>query len=226
MGRIWRYVVRYDDGLAPCVEDKFLTLTCCKPGIRKHASKGDWIVGFHSSTFGKAMLCYLMRVTENPMPYADYWGDSRFAQRRDNIYRPENGKLVWVPNQYSDHDDEKNFARDHRGVNSLISNEYWYFNKDETFSLYDHFENGIVNRLWFAGRGAKYNGLLPGDFETLLDYVECHSPLEASHQPTVNTQPSTCNRSITVEHTDLTAPQKTLNKSFCLNKSKSKKRSC
>lgn len=176
MTKVWRYVVRYDDGLAPCIEGDFCTLTCCKPGIRKHASKDDWIVGFHSNKFGDAMLCYTMRITEDPIPYAKYWSDPRFANRRDNIYRPVNGRLAWVPNRYRDHEEEDNLARDHSGANALVSGEYWYFDKDHSFSLYDHLEEGVVNRLWHRHVGQKYNGLLDGDFESLLRCLDEHYP--------------------------------------------------
>jgi hypothetical protein len=172
MSKIWRYVVRYDDGLAPCIENDFCTLTCCKPGIRKHALKDDWVIGFHSKKFGDALLCYAMRITEDPMSYASYWNDARFAKRRDNIYRPTDGKLIWVPNKFKDHDDDGNHPADHSGVNALISDEYWYFSKDETFSLYDHFDEGAVNRLWHRYVGQKYNGLLEGDFEGLLRFLD------------------------------------------------------
>lgn len=180
MTKIWRYVVRYDDGLAPCIESDFCTLTCCKPRIRKHASKDDWVIGFHSNQFGDAMLCYVMRVTEAPMPYAQYWNDTRFFRRRDNLYRPVNGKLVWVPNRFRDHDDEDNHATDHSGVSALISEEYWYFNKDEAFSLCDHLDEGVVKRLWRRFVGEQYNGLIDGDFETLLRFLDQNHPQGSS----------------------------------------------
>jgi len=179
MSKIWRYVVRYDDGLAPCVENDICTLTYCKPGIQKHSMKDDWVVGFHDNKVGDAMLCYAMRVTEDPIPYASYWTDSRFRHRRDNIYQPVDGKLQWVPNRYRDHDDPENHVRDHKGVNALISTEYWYFDKDNTFSLFDHLEDGVVNRLWHRHKGQKYNGLIEGDFEQLLQLLDRQFPQNA-----------------------------------------------
>lgn len=178
--KVWRYVVRYDNGLAPCLEGDFCTLTCCKPGIRKHALRDDWIVGFHTSSFGDAMLCYVMRLTEEPMPYAEYWSDQRFKNRRDNIYRSVEGNLVWMPNRYRDHDDQNNHRTDRSGVNALISNEYWYFDKDRSFSLYDHLDEGVVSRLWHRHVGQKYNGLLAGDFESLLRFLDKHHEKNSS----------------------------------------------
>lgn len=170
--KIWRYVVRYDDGLAPCMTDRHLTLACCKPVVRKGSAKGDWVIGFHSKSVGEAMLCYAMRVTEDPIPYERYWRDRRFQGRRDNIYRPENGDLRWVRNSFNDHDDPINHKTDKGGRQALVSEEYWYFNETESFSLYDHLDESVVNRLWYASRGQKYAGLLDGDFESLLRHLD------------------------------------------------------
>lgn len=188
MMKVWRYVVRYDDGLAPCVEKNFCTLTCCKPLIRKHAEKNDWIIGFHSRKFGDAMLCYVMRITEEPIKYQCYWHDKRFAKRRDNIYQPIDDKLIWVPNEYRDHDDVDNHSTDQSGFNALVSNEYWYFNKGETFSLYDYLEEGIASRLWHRHVGQKYNGLLDGDFDSLLRFLEQNYSNRLFKLPTATTR--------------------------------------
>ena len=41
---IWSYVVAYDEGSAPCVDNNLLTLCICKPLIRRRANIGDWII--------------------------------------------------------------------------------------------------------------------------------------------------------------------------------------
>ena len=191
MTKIWRYVVRYDDGFAPCIEKNFCTLTCCKPRIRRYAEKGDWLVGFHSISAGKAALCYVMKVTEAPMPFAKYWADPRFKGRRDNVYRPTTAGLVWVKNAFNDHDDAGSHKRDIGGVNALISDEYWYFEKDESFSLYDYLDHGAVTRLWYPYTGQKYNGLLDDDFNSLLRLLDKNFPKgSSSHQRLA--APSSC----------------------------------
>jgi len=114
------------------------------------------------------------------MPYAQYWNDARFKNRSDNIYRPVNGSLVWVPNQDNDHDDEYNQARDRSGLNALISDEYWYFDSADSFSLYDYLDEGVVNRLWHRYVGQKYNGLLDSDFPCLLSYLDKNRPRKSS----------------------------------------------
>jgi Nucleotide modification associated domain 2 len=42
---LYSYIVTHDTGFAPNPFFGFCTLACCKPGIRKHADKLDWIVG-------------------------------------------------------------------------------------------------------------------------------------------------------------------------------------
>jgi Nucleotide modification associated domain 2 len=50
--RIWRYVLAHDSGMAPCPQDSKLTLSCCKPTIRKNARVGDWVIGFMPKKYG------------------------------------------------------------------------------------------------------------------------------------------------------------------------------
>ena len=45
MSKIYSYVLRYDDGAAPNPFWDLCTLTICKPGIRKGALVGDWVLG-------------------------------------------------------------------------------------------------------------------------------------------------------------------------------------
>ena len=44
--RVWRYVIRKDDGSAPNYEPPFTTLAICNPRIRKGAQPGDLIIAF------------------------------------------------------------------------------------------------------------------------------------------------------------------------------------
>ena len=110
------------------------------------------------------------------MPFAQYWADPRFKGRRDNVYRPTTLGLTWFKNAFNDHDDADCHSRDIRGVNALISNEYWYFAKDDAFSLYGKLDAAAVTRLWYQFTGQKYNGLLDDDFASLLRFLEKNYP--------------------------------------------------
>lgn len=129
MPRIFRYVVRYDSGVAPRPFDGYCSLAICKPKIRANAVVGDWIIGFRTRSPGDVI--YAMQV-EEVLSFADYWADKRFWNRRpgatstpDNIYRAgRDGVLVQVPNHVHD---AKSVATDLGGKNVLLSRRYWYF---------------------------------------------------------------------------------------------------
>lgn len=56
MPRIFRYVVRYDSGVAPRPFDGYCSLAICKPKIRANAIVGDWIIGFRTRSPGDVIL--------------------------------------------------------------------------------------------------------------------------------------------------------------------------
>lgn len=114
--RIFSYVVRDDFGFAPNPFHGVCSLACCKPVIRKHAKKGDFVVGTSSmrgaSCSGQpARFVYAMRVTDVTC-FDAYWNDARFqckkpkleASRReffgDNIYRWDRKKKDLVQEEF------------------------------------------------------------------------------------------------------------------------------
>lgn len=126
---IFRYVVRYDSGVAPRPFDGYCTLAICKPQIRARARKGDWVVGFRTRAPGEVIYAMLV---EEVLTFAQYWADPRFRNRRpdatgtpDNIYRPARSEtLEQVPNPVHD---ETATATDIGGRNVLVSRQFWYF---------------------------------------------------------------------------------------------------
>lgn len=83
--RLFSYVVARDYGFAPNPFYGVCTLATCKPNIRRAASVGDWVVGTGSSSQSKrGFLVYVMHVTE-AMTFNQYWGDSRFHNKRPNL---------------------------------------------------------------------------------------------------------------------------------------------
>lgn len=130
--RIYRYVVRYDGGTAPNPFGGWCTLAICKPGIRRGAEKGDWIIGFRSRRNDEVI--YAMQI-EHVVPLASYWRDQRFRSKRpdrtslpDNIYRADaNGELHWEPNDI--HGPEAK-PKDTSGLNALVSKRFWYFGRE------------------------------------------------------------------------------------------------
>jgi len=80
--RIFRYVVRYDSGVAPRPFDGWCSLAICKSKIRASARVGDWIIGFRTRSPGDVI--YAMQV-EEVLSFAEYWADKRFRNRRPGV---------------------------------------------------------------------------------------------------------------------------------------------
>lgn len=142
---LFSYVVRYDSGFAPNPFHSYCTLATCKPGVRKHARVGDWVVG--TASRGAPVrrgghLVYAMQVTEI-LTTTQYWNDPRFRCKRpdmyhnwvaasgDNIYEPI-GHSGWrqLDSYHSEKDGRPNphhVKRDTRVERVLVSNNYVYY---------------------------------------------------------------------------------------------------
>ncbi|PRZ53019.1 hypothetical protein BX589_112192 [Paraburkholderia fungorum] len=129
MSRVWRYVLRTDNGMAPCSEDGMLTLTCCKPIIRRYAKVGEWVVAFEPTALG-GKVAYAGQVSA-VLPLGDY--EKRYRGRRDAIYRLEvlaDGQTSLTPLLPEYHREADSRARDRSGVNGLIFGPFWYWGRD------------------------------------------------------------------------------------------------
>ncbi|MDO9160633.1 MAG: hypothetical protein Q7U45_14430, partial [Burkholderiaceae bacterium] len=124
--KLYSYVLTSDTGFAPNPFDKYCSLACCKPRIRKSAKVGDWIVGTGStSNAGNDHLIYVMKVTEKK-DFNNYFSDKRFRNRVDNIYYLENDEWKQKENPYHT---EKDIEHDLSGEYVLISDNFFYFGK-------------------------------------------------------------------------------------------------
>jgi hypothetical protein len=137
---LYSYVVRHADGFAPNPYSGYCTLACCKPGIRRRAQVGDWIVGLAPKAQGSAII-YFMRVDE-VLTFEDYWNDTRFEDKKprldgetssrlgDNIYRPlDNGDFRQLQSKHSSgiNENASNKEHDLSGLNVLVSRTFSYF---------------------------------------------------------------------------------------------------
>lgn len=138
--RIYLYKMICDNGGAPCIQNKLLSLAICKPQIRKQAEVGSLILGFvgktmirHASSPPDCALIYAARVTK-VIPGKEYYDDrGSYSRRADSIYRwnENEHRFHWIKNDFHDnpdsidHDLGKN--RDHCQV--LLSNNYRYFGR-------------------------------------------------------------------------------------------------
>jgi hypothetical protein len=139
---LFSYVVARDYGFAPNPFFNICTLATCKPGIRRAAQLGDWVIGTGTaSRKRKSYLVCAMRV-EEALTFEQYWADARFAQKRpnlrgskkqafgDNIYYKAGGKWQQLNSHHSFADgspNPANIANDTQADRVLISTDYVYW---------------------------------------------------------------------------------------------------
>jgi hypothetical protein len=125
MTRIWRYVLANDNGMAPCSEDGILTLACRKPGIRKSAQRGDWVIGFLPKSM-PGRIAWVGQVAD-VLPLGEY--EQKYTGRRDAIYRlnghAADGAEILHPLRDDYHVDRR--QTDFRGKNALVFSRFWYW---------------------------------------------------------------------------------------------------
>ena len=88
MATLHSYIVARDYGFAPNPFFGYCTLATCMVFIRERAEVGDWVVGTGSGSKSKqrgGYLVYAMRV-EEILTFNDYWFDSRFSEKRPDMY--------------------------------------------------------------------------------------------------------------------------------------------
>jgi hypothetical protein len=94
MSKIYLYKMTVDDGGAPCVCDRTLSLAICKPAIRTSAHPGDYILGFAgNSLYEKNCLVYAAKVGRCP-PGQEYY-TNRYKRRPDCVYEYIDGFFKW-----------------------------------------------------------------------------------------------------------------------------------
>lgn len=141
---VYIYVVDRDFGFAPNPFHGYCTLATCKPGIRKGAKIGDWVMGVGGGRLKATGRCvYLMKVTEKTT-FDEYWKDSRFDVKKslrngssvmmvgDNIYHKDVASGSWIQedSHHSNADGSPNLTnlrRDTGSVDVLISSHFYYF---------------------------------------------------------------------------------------------------
>ncbi len=128
MSRIWRYVLAADNGMAPCSDDGMLSLTCCKPLIRRSACVGEWVVGFAPKGIRRGHVAWAGRIAE-VVSLGEY--EQRFSGRRDAIYKLAGyswgDQEILTPLRNDYHADEGSRSRDRSGKNALIFEPFWYW---------------------------------------------------------------------------------------------------
>jgi hypothetical protein len=146
--RLFSYILRIDDGAAPNPFWGLCTLTICKPRIREKAKPGDWVVGTGSKrvrqkngTFKDYSnhLIYAMKVTcTKSLKEYDTFCKTKFKKKipkyyNRNDYRLRMGDCIYdysnrtTPTLRPSVHKEKNIKTDLSGLNSLLSDHFYYF---------------------------------------------------------------------------------------------------
>jgi hypothetical protein len=144
--RTYVYKLTSDRGGAPCAppavtgEEAMLTLSICKPAIRRTAQVGDRILGITSHALARAesyplgAVIYAAKVTATMDPREYYAERSAFAARPDCIYEfhQANGRFMHRGRTRL-HENSAYEARDigrypyYRNARTLLSAEFRYF---------------------------------------------------------------------------------------------------
>jgi putative DNA base modification enzyme with NMAD domain len=158
--RIYYYILSYDGGIAPCVDNGVLTLAICKPGIRRNAKKGDWLIGFSPKETGWK-LSYLAKVS-NKLQGKEYYGSGRFDGRTDCIYKLDSneGFILRSPRI---HNSSKNKTRDvgtsadnYQNAWVLKSDEFWYFG-GKAMNVLGPQTSSLIEKLGKLSQGHRVN---------------------------------------------------------------------
>jgi len=148
---LYTYAITRDFGFAPNPFHGICTLATCKPGIRKSARVGDWVIGIGGSTLRavKRKCILLMKVSEK-ISFQGYWDDRRFSLKKplrngsrvqmlgDNIYhKDEIGYWIQEDSHHSNPDGTPNIVNLKRDTGNsdqvLISRYFLYFGSQAKF---------------------------------------------------------------------------------------------
>ncbi len=131
--KIYVYKLTTDNGGAPCVFDKILSLAICKNAIRSTICKNDWLIGFGGrSTIGERLI-FVAKITEKIIE-GNYYKSDEYFDRPDCIYRwdGQEHKYVWVKSKkyhkngdYLENDLGKANNK-YNKANVLLSNQFSY----------------------------------------------------------------------------------------------------
>ena len=133
MPKVYFYKLTGDNGGAPCVASKLLTLAICKPMMRRKAEIGDLIFGFAANSLHKDNRLIYVACMTGKLCDGEYYKDSEYAKRSDCIYTFEAGRYFWkngsVHHCSEDLEHDLGTYPDYPNANVLLSTDFRYFGK-------------------------------------------------------------------------------------------------
>jgi hypothetical protein len=139
MTKFYIYKMTVNNGGAPCVQDKLLSLAICKPRTRGSSKTGDVVLGFAGKRLAKTLgngaqdndLVYAAEVTDKVCGER-YYSRARYAKRRDCIYT-WNGRRFSLRPDAMFHRENDNRSHDlgaypdYKCAEVLVSKKFRYF---------------------------------------------------------------------------------------------------
>jgi hypothetical protein len=147
MSRVYIYVVDRDFGFAPNPFHGYCSLATCKPGIRRHAGVGDWVIGIGGARLNATGKCiFAMQISEK-LTFNEYWSNPTYYDKKpvrngsqkmlvgDNIYCYDTAAKRWLQaDSHHSHADGSvnvhNLAVDTKTDQILLSHYFFYFGKE------------------------------------------------------------------------------------------------
>lgn len=199
MGSFYFYKLVADNGGAPCIDDKLLSLAICKPMIRSTAKCEDIIFGFAANSLhADNRLLYIARITTKEYN-GEYYKKTEFSQRGDCIYECRGGLYAWRENSLHHGPDDLPHDigefPDYRKANVLLSDDFRYFGKngnDDYKKLYPEIKYAIES----LGRGHRvnHNQELRDQLQELKNYIWEEYPQKVNGKPTSEARRGICHR--------------------------------
>lgn len=140
--KIYFYKMTADNGGAPCVHDRLLSLAICKPKIRSTAQAGDLIFGFGGRRLG-GRLIYAAFVTEKP-EVGEYYRRRSYFGRPDCIYREVDCRPKRIPRarfHFETDESSKDVGSCFERAFVLLSDDFRYFGKAGTVDFRGRYTN-------------------------------------------------------------------------------------
>lgn len=162
MTRIFRYVLRHDTGMAPCVDGGLVSLATCKPKIRASAKPGEWVVGFRPSPAPRGLVVWAGRVA-HVVAIGDY--ERQYRGRSDAVYWAKpGGEFKRLRPDY--HPGENEFRKDTTAPALVFDPDAtWYFGREP------HMVPEHLMHLAARGQGHRVNGVNDGDAAALQAWL-------------------------------------------------------
>jgi Nucleotide modification associated domain 2 len=203
MARIYFYKLTADAGVAPCVKRGLLSLAICKPIVRSTANGGDLIFGFAANSLHRDNpLIYAARVTRK-LCNGEYYKDSRYASRRDCIYRFQSDHFVRRKHPLHDklHDGPNDLVHDlgnhpeYRRANVLLSTDFRYFGKAGSDKYKSKFP-AVRKAVESLGQGhrVQLDTAVRDELLAMKDWVWRNNRSKVSGPPTSAPSRRTCHR--------------------------------